>query len=144
MRGARRLFSREKQVFLVGFSLTIPRFPCKSKNRLNTSLVSDLSILFLIFARDVISKSQKQNFPVASPVLTNSASSIVQNVLTSRVLFSFILTFIKIVEIKAVCSKHFNSPPLLFFPCGVISQPKVFWKVDVSKFFAEILEKRRI
>ena len=38
MRGARHFFSREKQVFLVGFSLTIPRFPRKSKNRLNTSL----------------------------------------------------------------------------------------------------------
>ena len=38
MRGARCFFSREKQVFLVGFSLTIPRFPRKSKNRLNTSL----------------------------------------------------------------------------------------------------------
>ena len=32
------VFSREKQVFLVGFSLTIPRFPRKSKSRLNTSL----------------------------------------------------------------------------------------------------------
>ena len=41
MRGARRFFSRKKQVFLVGFSLTIPRFPRKSKNRLNTSLVID-------------------------------------------------------------------------------------------------------
>ena len=38
MRGARRFFSREKQVFLVGFSLTFPRFPRISKNRLNTSL----------------------------------------------------------------------------------------------------------
>ena len=40
MRGARRFFSREKQIFLVGFSLTIPRFLRKSKNRLNTSLPS--------------------------------------------------------------------------------------------------------
>ena len=42
MRVARRFFSREKQVFLVGFSLTVPRFPRKSKNRnpkiLNASL----------------------------------------------------------------------------------------------------------
>ena len=38
MRGARRFFSREKQVFLVGFSLTIPRFLRRSKNRLSTSL----------------------------------------------------------------------------------------------------------
>ena len=36
---ARRFFSREKQVFLVGFSLTILRFPHKSKNRLSTSLI---------------------------------------------------------------------------------------------------------
>ena len=36
---ARHFFSREKQVFLVGFSLTIPRFPHKSKNRLSTSLI---------------------------------------------------------------------------------------------------------
>ena len=40
----------------------------------------------------------------------------------------------------------FNSPSLLFFPCSVSSQPKVFWKFGVSKFFVEILEKhwRRI
>ena len=38
MRKARRFISREKQVFLVGFSLTFPRFPRISKNRLNTSL----------------------------------------------------------------------------------------------------------
>ena len=30
--------TREKQVFHVGFSLTFPRLPRKSKNRLNTSL----------------------------------------------------------------------------------------------------------
>ena len=38
MRGVRRFFSREKQVFLVGFSLTFSGFPRKSKIRLNTSL----------------------------------------------------------------------------------------------------------
>ena len=38
MRKARRFISWEKQVFLVGFSLTFPRFPRISKNRLNTSL----------------------------------------------------------------------------------------------------------
>ena len=39
MRKARRFISRKKQVFLVGFSLTFPRFLQISKNRLNTSLV---------------------------------------------------------------------------------------------------------
>ena len=39
MRKAKRFSSREKQVFLVGFSLTFPRSPRISKNRLNTSLV---------------------------------------------------------------------------------------------------------
>ena len=39
MRKAKRFISREKQVFLVGFSLTFPRFPRKSKNRLNISLL---------------------------------------------------------------------------------------------------------
>ena len=38
MRKARRFISWEKQVFLVGFSLTFPAFPRISKNRLNTSL----------------------------------------------------------------------------------------------------------
>ena len=38
MRKARCFISREKQVFLVGFSLKFPRFPQISKNRLNTSL----------------------------------------------------------------------------------------------------------
>ena len=47
MRGVRRFFSREKQVFLVGFSLTFPGFPRKSKIRLNTSLQEGrLSISF--------------------------------------------------------------------------------------------------
>ena len=41
MRKARRFISREKQVFLVGFSLTFPRFPRISKNQLNTSLQKD-------------------------------------------------------------------------------------------------------
>ena len=40
MRKARHFISREKQVFLVGFSLAFPRFPQISKNRLNTSLIS--------------------------------------------------------------------------------------------------------
>ena len=39
MRKARRFLSREKQVFLVVFSLTFPRFPRISKNQLNTSLM---------------------------------------------------------------------------------------------------------
>ena len=47
MRGARRFFSWEKQVFLVGFSLTIPRFPHKSKNRLNTSLLPGETKVFI-------------------------------------------------------------------------------------------------
>ena len=47
----------------------------------------------------------------------------------------------KIVEIKADAATLFNSPSLLFFPCSVSSQQKVFWKVGVSKFFVEILEK---
>ena len=42
-----------------------------------------------IFARNLISKSQKQNLPGASPILTNSESFIVQNVLTLRLLSLF-------------------------------------------------------
>ena len=38
MHKSRHFISREKQVFLVGFSLTFPRFPRISKNQLNTSL----------------------------------------------------------------------------------------------------------
>ena len=38
MRKARRFISRQKQDFLVSFSLTFPRFPRVSKNRLSTSL----------------------------------------------------------------------------------------------------------
>ena len=39
MRKAKRFISQEKQVFLVGFSLTFPRSPRISKKRLNASLV---------------------------------------------------------------------------------------------------------
>ena len=57
---------------------------------------------------------------------------------------SFIFTFIKIaLEIKPVCSKHFDSPFLLFFLCSETSQQKVFWNVGISKIFAEILEKHQ-
>ena len=35
-------FSWEKEVFLVGFSLTFPGFPRISKNRLNTSIYIDM------------------------------------------------------------------------------------------------------
>ena len=45
MRKARRFVSREKQVFLVGFSLTFPRFSPKTKNRLKTSLDKILNLM---------------------------------------------------------------------------------------------------
>ena len=48
MRGATRFFSRERQVFLVGFSLTFPRFPSKFKNRLNTSGLLNLKGIALL------------------------------------------------------------------------------------------------
>ena len=38
MHGVRCFFSWEKQVFLISFSLIFPRFPCRSKNRLNNGL----------------------------------------------------------------------------------------------------------
>ena len=41
MRKARRFISRQKQVFLVGFSLIFPRIPRISKNGLNTSLANE-------------------------------------------------------------------------------------------------------
>ena len=47
----------------------------------------------------------------------------------------------KALEIKAVWSKHFNFPFLLFFQCSESSQQKVFWKFLI--FFAEILEKHQ-
>ena len=53
MRGAGRFFSREKQVFLVGFSLTIPQFPRKSQNRLNTSLLTIKIEVSMLFTDDV-------------------------------------------------------------------------------------------
>ena len=53
MRRARHFYSRGKQVFLFGFSLTFPTFPCKSKNRLNTSLLicwkENFFIVFISF-----------------------------------------------------------------------------------------------
>ena len=61
MRGVRRFFSREKQVFLAAFSLPFPRFPHKSKNRLNTSLKFSMIKLvlknFVIFTGKHLSQS---------------------------------------------------------------------------------------
>ena len=48
MRGARRFLSRETQVLLIGFSLTILRFLRKFKNRLPTSLIESRLIPFLL------------------------------------------------------------------------------------------------
>ena len=56
--------------------------------------------------------------------------------------FSFILTFIKKpLEIKAVSSKHFNSPSLLFFPCTESSQPKVFFDIAASRRATPLLQR---
>ena len=82
-----------------------------------------------------------KNKTSAPPVLTNSESSIVSERTDFEITVFFYPYFIKIVEIKAVCNKHFNSPSLLFFPCIISSQQKVFWKLGVSNFFVEILEK---
>ena len=51
MLGARRFFSREKQVFLVGFSLAIPRYIRKFKNRLSASLRPPLITIYKSFIR---------------------------------------------------------------------------------------------
>ena len=54
------------------------------------------------------------------------------------------LTFIKkALEIKAVWSKHFNFPSVLFFQYSESSQQKVFWKVGALNFFPRILEKHQ-
>ena len=49
----------------------------------------------------------------------------------------------KALQIKAVWSKYFNFPSLLFSLCSESSQQKVFWKISVSIFFVEILEKHK-
>ena len=46
----------------------------------------------------------------------------------------------KIVEMKAVYSKQ-SLTLLLCYSCSVSSQQKALWKVSISKFFVEILEK---
>ena len=90
---------------------------------------------------------QKQNLPLAFSVLTNTESSIsfLQSVLTSENTVSFISLFSlkKALENKVVCRKHFNSPSLLLFPCSESSRQNVFWKIGVSKFFVEILERHQ-
>ena len=53
MRGARRFLSRETQVFLIGFSLTILRFLRKFKNRLPTSLIESKLIPFLLKQQNI-------------------------------------------------------------------------------------------
>ena len=53
MRGARRFLSRETQVFLIGFSLTILRFLRKFKNRLPTSLIESRLIPFLLKQQNI-------------------------------------------------------------------------------------------
>ena len=90
---------------------------------------------------------QKQNLPVAFSVLTNPESSIsfLQSLLTSENTVSFIslASLKKALENKVVCSKHFNSPSLLLFPCSKSRRPKVLWKIGVSKFLVEILERHQ-
>ena len=60
MRKSRRFISQQKQVFLVDFSLTFPRFPRMSKNKLNTSLVSqtdEIAVFPFIWNSDVFDLS---------------------------------------------------------------------------------------
>ena len=74
-RKMRKGTSREKQVFLVDFYLTFPRFPPKSKNGLNTSLVpgiiyispqkSYISLINLVYYNlKKPSESYKSNIPL--------------------------------------------------------------------------------
>ena len=90
---------------------------------------------------------QKQNLPLAFSVLTNTESSIsfLQSVLTSENTVSFIslLSLKKALANKVVCRKHFNSPSPLLFRCSESSRQKLFWKVSVSNFFVEILERHQ-
>ena len=61
----------EKQVFLVGFSLRFPRFPCKFENRLNTGWPSVSPVAFQF------SQRRKWSFPlrICSVNVTKSADS---------------------------------------------------------------------
>ena len=80
--------------------------------------------------------------PNASSVLINTESPI-SFFQSQRVPFSFVLIFIKkALKIKAVWSKHFKFPSMLFFQCSESSQQKVFWKFSIF-FFAEILENHQ-
>ena len=60
---------------------------------------------------------------------------------TESTVFLYLFSSKKALEIKAVWSKYFNFPSLLFFQCSESSQQKVFWKFLI--FFAEILEKHQ-
>ena len=62
MHGASRFVSREKQVFLVGFSFTLPRFPRKSKNRLNTSLRSESHSIAIMLLRRAVTTWEISEF----------------------------------------------------------------------------------
>ena len=63
--------------------------------------------------------------------------------LTSENTVSFIslLSLKNALENKVVCRKHFNSPSPLLFRCSESSRQELFWKVTVSNFFVEILER---
>ena len=72
MRGARRFLSRETQVLLIGFSLTILRFLRKFKNRLPTSLIESRLIPFLL---------KQQNIKIEITQSTDGGKNITQDAL---------------------------------------------------------------
>ena len=74
MRGVRRFFSREKQVFLAVFSLTYPRFPRKSKNRLNNCLLL-LKLVSAIFYQIFIFSPKDSPLKTMKNVLFHLKSS---------------------------------------------------------------------
>ena len=46
-------------------------------------------------------------------------------------------------KLKQYATNTLTSSSLLFFPCSESSHQKVFWKVGVSNFFVELLEKHQ-
>ena len=62
MRKARRFISREKQTFLVRFSLAFPRFPRISKNRLNTSIGDYRDSVLTWFQRKQFPNNSQKHF----------------------------------------------------------------------------------
>ena len=148
MRKAWHFISGEKQVFLVGLSLTFPRFPRKSKNRLNTSLCWKKKWRTWTVLLRLVFLDNEYSFEVFQTLLTVSNFSnvarksqkqssrgglwkgVFENLANQRCCFP--------VNFRRFSRTPFFIEQPLVAASKKLKEEAVFWRCSVEKMFLEI------